>query len=199
MAVDKIFSTLVEETRTGTSRRVRVNIGEQIFRVPGCVVAACADLHKNFRFCERDTWDSLVAYLRLLSLWPPKRMHELSSTRDLDWVAVTEAPVLTSRLQRSIWNIGHCSLSLVQPAEYRSSVIQMLFGFNMDRNPSLEHTCRYLGKDLGYEEYWFVHLAVIAMFMLDSSVLYADGKPCFLTGDFVYDTGVVGQMSDFEY
>lgn len=202
-AAHRLCATLQSCMRADTSLatdNVSVDVRGLVFTVPACVVNVTFALVSRHRFCGLEVWDELVEDLRNNCLWPPLTLYTYDATANCDWVGITAVSVLEDRLERSMHGLHCICRELVEPSEYGVTLAQALFGFNMDRNPSIKMARRLLGDELTEQEYVFIHFAIMAAFMLDAAPMnWTRARVDPAHGRFLVDFRPAGRLQDFEY
>lgn len=199
IAAEQMLRTIVKENEADQVQRTKVKLGEFILCVPRCAVDAFQSLRKTSTMCNRKHWDMFVSHLRDMRLWPSIDMYALKYTSDLDWNAIAENADFHDRLERSIWMVAACSSIFIQLDTPSVSVLQRLFGYHLDRNPSLNTARLYFGSSLTETEHYFLHVAMVAVFMADATVVHAGGSVSLLKGKVEFADGSVTPLLEFEY
>jgi hypothetical protein len=199
-AVARLTVTLQSGIRRDTIDMVPIALGEHKFVVPACVIKVTLALVKKYNFCERETWDKLVCYLRSLCLWPPLDLYQFRLTIKRNWPEILDDSDLDDRLERSMAQLRFMCPDLIATSTHGVTVAQNMFGFNMDRNPSMELAQTYLGDNLTYPEYTLLHFAMLGAFIMDAAPMFHQGtRVDVLKGTFLVNLRPGDRLSTFVY
>jgi len=148
-----------------------VMVGETEMWVPKCAIEFADELFKNYYFCTSETWDLLTSRLRDMKLWPSKTLFTKRSMMLTE--EILENPDWSYRLDWSIHWLNAMSPRLLDMCDNDIRVVQVMFGYNFDRNPSWQTASEMLGE-VDKKQYLYLHFGFLATMVLDSPIVEFD-------------------------